>query len=216
VRFDGSGPAERPLVAVTRPLVGLNVPLATGSGTFTLSLFFADALATNGAGVVQISRSARRRRVVVGGRQLGAGQRPAASSCGYADPSRRIVRARQGRGLRRCSASHTDRAARAHASVVTTVVIAGVPRSEWETRRVRDAMIPLDRVQLLTEDETAVDALAALSSPTPNRGLVVQNGHLAGFLSITDLTRALEVRAQRGRPRPDPTQQPSRRPVRRD
>jgi hypothetical protein len=29
-----------------------------------------------------------------------------------------------------------------------------------------------------------------------NRGLVVDNGHLAGFLSITDLARALEV----GRP----------------
>jgi Zn-dependent protease/CBS domain-containing protein len=72
--------------------------------------------------------------------------------------------------------------------------VAAVPRSEWETRRVRDAMIPLDRVQLLTEDETAVDALAALSSPTSNRGLVVQNGHLAGLLSITDPTRALEVR----------------------
>ena len=55
-------------------------------------------------------------------------------------------------------------------------------------------MIPLDGVQLLTEDETAVDALAALSSAASNRGLVVKNGHLAGLLSITDLTRALEVR----------------------
>ncbi len=72
--------------------------------------------------------------------------------------------------------------------------VAAVPRSEWDTRRVRDAMIPLDGVPLLTEDETAVDALTALSSPTSNRGLVVENGHLAGLLSITDLTRALEVR----------------------
>ena len=72
--------------------------------------------------------------------------------------------------------------------------VAAVPRSEWETRRVRDAMIPLDRVQVLTEDETAVDALAALSSPTSNRGLVVEDGHLAGLLSITDLARTLEVR----------------------
>jgi len=75
--------------------------------------------------------------------------------------------------------------------------VAAVPRSEWETRRVRDAMIPLDQVPLLSEDETAVDALAALSSPTSNRGLVVENGHLAGLLSITDLARTLEV----GRPR---------------
>jgi CBS domain-containing protein len=55
-------------------------------------------------------------------------------------------------------------------------------------------MIPLDEVPQLTEDDTAVDALAALSPPTSNRGLVVENGHLAGLLSITDLTRALEVR----------------------
>ena len=74
--------------------------------------------------------------------------------------------------------------------------VAAVPRSEWESRRVCDAMISLDQVPLLTENETAVDALAALASPRSNRGLVVENGHLAGLLSITDLTRALEV----GRP----------------
>ena len=72
--------------------------------------------------------------------------------------------------------------------------VAALPRSEWDTRRVRDAMIPLDRVPLLTEDATAVEALTALSASTSNRGLVVENGHLAGLLSITDLTRALEMR----------------------
>jgi Zn-dependent protease/CBS domain-containing protein len=77
--------------------------------------------------------------------------------------------------------------------------VAAVPRSEWETRRVRDAMVPLGSVPLLAEDTTAVEALTALSSPTSNRGLVVENGHLAGLLSITDLARALEVRS---RPRP--------------
>jgi CBS domain-containing protein len=61
-------------------------------------------------------------------------------------------------------------------------------------------MIPLDEVPLLTEDETAVEALSALSPPTSNRGLVVENGHLAGLLSITDLTRALEVRRRAPRP----------------
>jgi CBS domain-containing protein len=54
-------------------------------------------------------------------------------------------------------------------------------------------MTPLDEVPLLTEDETAVDALADLSAPTANRGLVIDNGHLAGLVSITDLARALEV-----------------------
>jgi CBS domain-containing protein len=71
--------------------------------------------------------------------------------------------------------------------------VAAVPRSEWETRRVREAMISRDEVPLLTEDEKALDALAELSAPDANRGLVVDNGHLAGLLSITDLARALEV-----------------------
>jgi Zn-dependent protease/CBS domain-containing protein len=70
--------------------------------------------------------------------------------------------------------------------------VAAVPRSEWDGRRVRDTMISLDEVPQLTEDEPAVDALVELSGPT-NRGLVVDNGHLAGLLSITDLARALEV-----------------------
>jgi Zn-dependent protease len=73
--------------------------------------------------------------------------------------------------------------------------VAAVPRSEWDVRRVRESMIPLDEVPLLTEDEKAVDALADLSSrPGANRGLVVNNGDLAGLLSITDLARALEAR----------------------
>jgi Zn-dependent protease/CBS domain-containing protein len=74
--------------------------------------------------------------------------------------------------------------------------VAAVPRDEWDRRRVRDAMIPREGVPLLDEDEPAIDALAELSASDVNRGLVVENGHLAGLLSITDLARALEV----GRP----------------
>ena len=77
--------------------------------------------------------------------------------------------------------------------LLTFASVAAVPRSDWDTRRVRDTMIPLDQVPLLTEDEKAVDALAELATPGVNRGLVVDNGHLAGLLSITDLARALEV-----------------------
>ena len=84
--------------------------------------------------------------------------------------------------------------------------VAAVPRSDWDTRRVRDTMFLLDDVPLLTEDEMAVDALEELSTPTGNRGLVVEDGHLAGLLSITDIARALEV----GR---TPAQTPSPRPT---
>jgi Zn-dependent protease/CBS domain-containing protein len=71
--------------------------------------------------------------------------------------------------------------------------VAAVPRSDWDTRRVRDTMIPLDQLPRLTEDERAVDALAELSQPRVNRGLVIDDGHLDGLLSITDLARALEI-----------------------
>jgi len=71
--------------------------------------------------------------------------------------------------------------------------VAAVPRSEWETRHVRDTMIPLEEVPQLTEDEPAVDALTELSEPRANRALVVEDGHLGGLLSISDLARALEV-----------------------
>jgi len=74
--------------------------------------------------------------------------------------------------------------------------VAAVPRDEWNARRVRDAMIPGDKVPLFHEDDSAIDALAKLSTSDVNRGLVVDDGRLAGFLSITDLARALEV----GRP----------------
>jgi CBS domain-containing protein len=74
--------------------------------------------------------------------------------------------------------------------------VASVPREEWNTRRVRDAMVPFDEVPRLTEAEPAIEALAELSARDVNRGLVVDDDRLAGFLSITDLARALEV----GRP----------------
>jgi CBS domain-containing protein len=54
-------------------------------------------------------------------------------------------------------------------------------------------MLPIDEVPQLTEDERAVDALAELSAPRASRALVVDDGHLAGLLSVTDLARALEV-----------------------
>jgi Zn-dependent protease/predicted transcriptional regulator len=84
--------------------------------------------------------------------------------------------------------------------------VAAVPRADWDSRGVRDTMFPLDDIPLLTEDEMAVDALQELSAPTGNRGLVVDDGHLAGLLSITDIARALEV----GRKAP---QSPSPRPT---
>jgi Zn-dependent protease/predicted transcriptional regulator len=75
--------------------------------------------------------------------------------------------------------------------------VAEVPRSEWNRRSVRECMIERDRVPTLDEDDSAVDALAELGEAEINRGLVLDGERLVGFISITDLARALEL----GRPR---------------
>jgi CBS domain-containing protein len=77
--------------------------------------------------------------------------------------------------------------------------VAEVPRPEWDSRLVRDCLIPNERVPVLDEDDSAVDALAELSQSEVNRGLVVEDGRLAGLISITDLARALEVGVPRRR-----------------
>ena len=77
--------------------------------------------------------------------------------------------------------------------------VAETPRTEWDTRTVRDCMIPLDDVPVLREDEQAIEALADLSESNVHRGIVLNGGRLAGLVSITDLARALEVGAPRRR-----------------
>jgi Zn-dependent protease len=77
--------------------------------------------------------------------------------------------------------------------------VAEVPRTEWDRRTVRECMTELDKVAILDENETAVDALAELSEANIHRGLVVNGDRLAGLISITDLAKALEVGTPRRR-----------------
>ena len=71
--------------------------------------------------------------------------------------------------------------------------VAEVPRSEWDVRLVRDCMLPLGRVPTFREDEPAAAAIARLAASPLSRGLVLENGHLVGLLSITDLARRLTI-----------------------
>jgi Zn-dependent protease/CBS domain-containing protein len=80
--------------------------------------------------------------------------------------------------------------------------VANIPRNEWDERRVRDCLIPLDEVPVLREDEDAVDALAELSQSAGGHGLVVSNGALEGIVSTSDLTRALEATRRGRKPAP--------------
>jgi Zn-dependent protease/predicted transcriptional regulator len=80
--------------------------------------------------------------------------------------------------------------------------VAQVPRSEWDVRRVADCMVPRERVPVLDPDAELIDALVDLSASDVNRGVVLDGGRLAGFLSITDVMRALQLGGMRRRVRP--------------
>jgi Zn-dependent protease/CBS domain-containing protein len=75
--------------------------------------------------------------------------------------------------------------------------LAQTPRSEWDERRVRDCMLDRDQVPTLPEDERASDALQELAQSEVGRALVVDDGRLAGLLSITDLARAAKLGPRR-------------------
>ncbi len=71
--------------------------------------------------------------------------------------------------------------------------VAAVPRDQWEERRVRDCMLPLERVPVVREDDELMEAAATLSEDDVRRALVLEDGRLLGLLSVTDVARALEL-----------------------
>jgi Zn-dependent protease len=77
--------------------------------------------------------------------------------------------------------------------------VAEVPRGEWDGRTVADCMLPLDRVPVLRADDELADALAELGDGAGGRALVLEDGRLAGLVSVTDVARALEAVASRRR-----------------
>jgi CBS domain-containing protein len=77
--------------------------------------------------------------------------------------------------------------------------VAEVPRSEWDERRVEDCMVPREDVPVVDENDDLGDALAELAESELGRALVLDGDRLVGFLSMTDLARALELGALRRR-----------------
>ncbi len=76
--------------------------------------------------------------------------------------------------------------------MLASAVIARVPRAAWATTRVRDVMVPVDRVALVREDEPVRDVLERLQGFAIPRALVVDDHRsLVGLLSVTDVAAAL-------------------------
>ena len=72
--------------------------------------------------------------------------------------------------------------------------VSEVPRSEWETRTVRDSMLPRDQVPVVREDDDLFDAAAEIADGDLSRALVLDGDRFVGLLSWSDVRRALELR----------------------
>lgn len=70
-----------------------------------------------------------------------------------------------------------------------------VPRAEWSTRRVREVMIPLERLPQLTAQQTAASALVQLADSEQDELPVVENGQIIGFVGHESVSRYLKLKA---------------------
>lgn len=77
---------------------------------------------------------------------------------------------------------------------ITFRAVAAVPQADWPLRRVRDTMVPLVDTLVFDPDEPLFGAAVALMQSRSGRAIVTAGGRLVGLLSITDLSRLLELR----------------------
>ncbi len=67
--------------------------------------------------------------------------------------------------------------------------VAGTPRREWDRRLVADIMLAMADVPVVREDKPAFDAITELSGGSVHRALVMDDSHLLGLISISDIAK---------------------------
>jgi CBS domain-containing protein len=80
------------------------------------------------------------------------------------------------------------------AGLITLSDIRHVPRDQWPEVPVGHAMIPLDRLHVVSPQQNLNDVLPLMAGRDVNQLPVVQNGRLVGILSRDAIVRFLEVR----------------------
>ena len=79
---------------------------------------------------------------------------------------------------------------------VTPQEVKPVPRADWPRRRVADVMaVDLAPVRIAAEADAA-EALAQMQRTGQKRLLVMQDGSLAGMLTLTDLLHVLKLKME--------------------
>ena len=93
--------------------------------------------------------------------------------------------------------------------LVSLRMAGAVARDERASKTVRDVMTPPERMPIVSPEDEVLDVLPQLQQP-PGRAVAVDNGHLVGIVSGSDIARALEIEQVR-RPPPEVAERPRRR-----
>ncbi len=84
------------------------------------------------------------------------------------------------------------------AGLITLGDIRHVPRDQWEQTPVGFAMIPLERLHVVSPQQSLNDVLPLMAGQDVNQLPVVQNGQLVGVLNREAIVRYIEVRRNLG------------------
>jgi predicted transcriptional regulator len=80
--------------------------------------------------------------------------------------------------------------------LITTHEVKHVDRERWALTKVRDAMLPADRLHIVQPDTPVRDALEKMGREDVNQLLVLTDGHLEGTISRGDILRMLQMRME--------------------
>jgi Zn-dependent protease/predicted transcriptional regulator len=78
--------------------------------------------------------------------------------------------------------------------IITGRLAQAVPRNEWATRPVRDAMVPLEKLDIVQPQASMDAVLARLEEDGKSFALVLDDGHAVGLLTLADVARWIRRR----------------------
>jgi Zn-dependent protease len=80
--------------------------------------------------------------------------------------------------------------------------LTAIPTAQWEDTRIAAVARPIGRVLVFAPDANLGDATVELVQSELGRALVLEGDRLVGLLSMTDVSRLIELRTQSGAGRP--------------
>jgi CBS-domain-containing membrane protein len=96
---------------------------------------------------------------------------------------------------RRRAAQHRDVRERT-SRLITPNEVKSIPRANWLSTTVQDAMRPLNQLKMIGPGTTAVEALELLARENVNQLPVVSDGRLEGIVSREHILQALVTRRE--------------------